>query len=183
MTTDGGAARVSSGTSTRFVLLVAAVLASSVSAFTWVYLAVPAKAELFRTVMVGCAAKASQFSARPAESAATHAPDRAGCRPVGTIMQPVYVDEAFWVTVGVALEFGLAGLLYLLHPWWSARGRRRMALLANDDCADLVEDFNGLASRMGLARTPQWLVAPNAATRGGQAFGLPWRPRVCLDAG
>ncbi|MDI1461230.1 M48 family metalloprotease [Catellatospora sp. KI3] len=182
MTFPAGA-RAPTGTASRFLLLVAAVLASSVSVFSWVYLAVPAKARLFQTVLTTCfGAERQQFD--PPVVTVADFTDRL-VPAVGRLSrctQPLYLDQAAWIAVGVGVVFLLATLLYLLHPWWITRSRGLLPL-AGPDSADLVADLDRLPAQVGLVRAPRWLLDPRAATAGGQAFGLPWRPAVVLDAG
>ncbi|GHJ43191.1 hypothetical protein Cs7R123_05330 [Catellatospora sp. TT07R-123] len=176
-------ARAPDGTATRFLLLVAAVLASSVSVYSWVYLAVPAKAHLFQTVMTACYGAEKQGFDRPVVTTADFT-DRL-VPAAGRLMRctrPLYLDQAAWIGVGVGLVFMLAALLYLLHPWWIRRSRGLLPL-AGPDSAELIADLDRLPAQVGLARSPRWLLDPRAATAGGQAFGLPWRPVVVLDAG
>ncbi|KKK06576.1 M48 family metalloprotease [Micromonospora sp. HK10] len=175
--------RAPAGTSTRFLLLVAAVLASSVSVYSWVYLAVPAKARLFQTVMTACFGAEESRLDRPVVTTADFT-DRL-VPAAGRLMRcthPLYLDQAAWIGVGVGLVFLLAALLYLLHPWWIARSRGLLPL-DGPDSVQLIADLDRLPAQVGLARPPRWLLDPRAATAGGQAFGLPWRPAVVLDAG
>ncbi|GAB4060731.1 M48 family metalloprotease [Catellatospora paridis] len=176
-------ARAPAGTSTRFLLLVAAVLASSVSVFSWVYLAVPAKARLFQTVLTACFGAEQQGFDRPVVTVADFT-DRLvpAAGRLRRCTQPLYLDQAAWIGAGVALVFLLATLLYLLHPWWIERSRGLLPL-AGPDSAELIADLDRLPAQVGLVRAPRWLLDPRAATAGGQAFGLPWRPAVALDAG
>src|SRR5262249_38985388 len=96
-------------------------------------------------------------------------------------LRPVYLDQMWWVIAGVGLLFGLAGLLYLVHPWWLIR-RGRLTRLREDDGPELVAELAGLSRLAGLAREPVFLLGPRPRV-GGQAFGRVGRRYVRLNAG
>ncbi|WP_158581566.1 M48 family metalloprotease [Actinomadura spongiicola] len=94
---------------------------------------------------------------------------------------PVYREQIRWVLVGDTAMLGLAGLLYLLHPWWRVR-RWRLAELRGVDDPGTVQRLDTLSREMGLARSPTWMVSADGGVD-GLAFGLPGRRRVMLTAG
>ncbi|MFF4909152.1 M48 family metalloprotease [Streptomyces sp. NPDC001260] len=119
--------------------------------------------------------------------------------------RPYLTHELGWIARGLTLELAVAILLYALHPWWpriirrpgssveSARwwsvDRVRLSLrspkirLTGPENADVLEVLEEVSRKAGLSRTPLWLVDPYAGTAGGRAYGLPGRPRVCIDMG
>ncbi|MBB5867575.1 Zn-dependent protease with chaperone function [Allocatelliglobosispora scoriae] len=178
----GDSARVPSGTDTRFLLLVMAVLASSIGAFYFAYASIPAKADV-----MGTTAPCVQSYNREIENVPTSLWFQTNVTGPAlgratACMQPAYQDRTAWISSGIAVECLIAVLLYLLHPWLIIR-RRRLRPLATAEAADLIRDLDALAHGMGLHRAPVWMVDPYVGTAGAQAFGLPWRYRVSLDAG
>ncbi|MGW2238706.1 hypothetical protein [Streptomyces sp. NPDC001759] len=119
--------------------------------------------------------------------------------------RPYLTHELGWIARGLTLELAVAVLLYALHPWWpriirrpgssvgSARwwsvDRVRLSLrspkirLTGPENADVLAVLEEVSRKAGLSRTPLWLVDPYAGTAGGRAYGLPGRPRVCIDMG
>ncbi|RQX16689.1 hypothetical protein DDE19_14015 [Micromonospora ureilytica] len=164
-------------TDIRFMMLVAAVLASGVVAFGSVYIASPGAGPV-NTVLDQCLADVQEATAyAPPDDAAIHGPAL-----MRLCMRPLLREQALWVGAGILAELLVAVLLYLLHPWWLSR-RRRMRPIASGADADLLDELTDLSRQAGLRRPPNWLVAPYSTTHGGQAFGLPGRRRICLDVG
>ena len=157
---------------TRFVLLIAAVIATSGLIFISDYVRLPGRADRLSTTIDACVA-AQDADAGPADEVS---------RRVQACMNPIIVDWATFVGGGLVLLFGLAAAAYLLHPSWIVR-RRRLRRLTVDGQPGLVGDLDRLRRQMGLARSPDWRLAPYARTTGGQAFGLPWHRYVQIDAG
>lgn len=165
-------------TDIRFVVLVVAVLTSSVVAFGAVYLALPSTEQLDVTTLQPCLRQIG-----PATAAL---PDYERAMAAGHLMRqcsrPFFHGQATLVAWALVMQIAVVGLLYALHPFWLAR-RRRLTRLSGAANADVLRDLDGMAREAGLSRSPRWLIAPYAATHGGQAFGLPGRRRVCLDLG
>ena len=165
-------------TDIRFAILVAAVLASSVVAFGAIYLALPSVERLFQLEIRPCLQRAVAVAATlPVEDGVS-----LGTNLSQRCTAPFFRGQAMWVGSWLVVEVGLAGLLYALHSWWLVQ-RRRLTPLSAADNADVLAELDDLSRQAGLARAPEWLLAPYAATHGGQAFGLPGRRRVCLDVG
>jgi Zn-dependent protease with chaperone function len=161
----------------RFLILIAAVLASSIVALSATQIALPS-VDRIQQEQKACLDQAV--------AATTQLPllDRIPVMQglMADCMRPFFVEQARWVALVLALQIALAGLLYGLHPWWLAR-RRRLVPLEGPENADVLAELAELAREAGLSRPPVWLLAPYATTHGGQAFGLAGRRRVCLDVG
>ncbi|SCF23393.1 M48 family metalloprotease [Micromonospora chokoriensis] len=166
-------------TDIRFATLMMAVLASSVVALTTVFLSLPATEQLNDDQVDPCL---RGIAARVASLPTGYDQAITGTYLMQQCVRPFFAAQATTVGVGLAGQIGLAGLLYALHPWWLAR-RRRLAPLPADGNADVLADLAMLSRQAGLPHQPTWLLAPYAATHGGQAFGLPRCRRVALDVG
>ncbi|MBM7774616.1 Zn-dependent protease with chaperone function [Actinokineospora baliensis] len=91
-------------------------------------------------------------------------------------------SDTKWMTLGLTVVTGIAGVHYLLHPWWM---RRRAALvkLTSEDSHELIEELEELC-RVASVRAPTFLLAPYATEScNGQAFGHARERMVRLDAG
>ncbi|MCG5446201.1 M48 family metalloprotease [Micromonospora sp. NIE79] len=164
-------------TDIRFMMLVAAVLASSVVAFGSLYFASPGAGPV-NIALDQCLADVQEATAyAPPDDAAIHGPAL-----MRLCMRPLLREQALWVGAGILAELLVAVLLYLLHPWWLSR-RRRMRPIASGADAELLDELADMSRQAGLRRPPRWLVAPYSTTHGGQAFGLAGRRRICLDVG
>jgi Zn-dependent protease with chaperone function len=167
----------------RFVLLIAAVVATSGLAFVSIHVQLPGTAQRLIETTDACVAARD---ADPAVQAALVDGDAAvldeASRRLQSCMNPVALDWGLFVAAGLVVLFGVAGAAYLLHPWWIVR-RRRLRRLSADRQRGLVGDLDRLSGQIGLARPPDWRLAPHARTTGGQAFGLPWHRYVQIDAG
>ncbi|MFF7980172.1 M48 family metalloprotease [Streptomyces sp. NPDC007901] len=172
-------------TDLRFAILVAAVLASSVVAFSVVCAALPSTETLFRNGIRPCLARidpATAWITDPGDHLNTQTAMANACA------RPYFLHELGWIATGLMAELAVALLLYALHPWWPTASIRlpqwsRKVRLAGDENADVLKELNALAHQAGLSRSPLWLVDPYATTSGGRAYGLPGRPRVCVDMG
>jgi Zn-dependent protease with chaperone function len=153
---------VPAGTTTRFALLIAVVVATSSVMFMLLHLLVPGNA----------ARQVAAFKSCRADDAAR----------VTRCLAPVYLDEVSWAGYGLVILFGSAVVLYWLHPWWIIR-RRRLVPLSAANSPELLAYLDELSGQAGLARPPAWLVAPYNATVSGLAFGHARRRCVQLDAG
>ncbi|MGV9212793.1 M48 family metalloprotease [Micromonospora sp. RB23] len=155
------------------------MLASSVVALTTVFLSLPATERLNDDQVDPCL---HGIAARVASLPTQYDQATTGTYLMQQCLRPFFAAQATTVGIGLAGQIGLAGLLYALHPWWLTR-RRRLVPLPADRNADVLADLAMLVRQAGLRRQPTWLLAPYAATHGGQAFGLPRRRRVALDVG
>jgi Zn-dependent protease with chaperone function len=173
-----------SGTGARFAALLLAVVASSLAIYLHMYGFVPGKTP--RAILMVTQCQRQRDAELPAIYPARSSDDIDRMVALGARMNrctgAVYVDEGLWVGGGMLGLATLAGVLYALWPIWTFR-RRRLVRLSAGDVSDFVADLDELRLRIGLKRAPVWLLAPYARTINGQAFGLPWRRYVCLDAG
>ncbi|NJC71257.1 M48 family metalloprotease [Planosporangium thailandense] len=174
-------ADIPSGTGMRFLLLVAAVLATSTVIFTWAYLASPGRAQFFHDTIDTCDKRYPDMRMKAATTTEFLERQAPAEREWARCVVPAFQDEAAWVGVQLAAETGLAGVLYALHPWWL---RRRRGLVTFDvDNPALAAELRRLCTDVGLDREPAWLLAPFSTGTGGLAFGTRRRRYVSLDAG
>ncbi|MFI6407236.1 M48 family metalloprotease [Streptomyces sp. NPDC050548] len=190
-------------TDLRFAVLVGAVLASSVVALSVVCAALPSSERLSRDRVGPCLARIDPATAWIAEQS-----DRLNAQitMANACERPYFLHEAGCIAIGLMVEAAVAVLLYALHPWWPRLKRRpasrvgsgprwrpagsvrlprwsRKVRLTGEENADVLAELDSLARATGLSRLPLWLVDPYATTTGGRAYGLPGRPRICLDVG
>lgn len=95
---------------------------------------------------------------------------------------PVLRWEAMIVGIGVGALLLVALGLYALVPTWKIR-RRRLVPLEKEDAPELVERFAQLCREAGLPRPPQLLWNPLAPGSGALAFGRFHRSYVAVGAG
>ncbi|MFJ5986327.1 M48 family metalloprotease [Lentzea sp. NPDC092896] len=172
--------RVPAGTTTRFALLVAVVVATSSTMFMLLHLLVPANSARQVDAQKRCFAEVSGLPplAGPDDVAARA---EAAAR-VTRCLAPVYLDEVSWAGCGLVLLFGLAVVLYWLNPRWIIR-RRGLVPISAESGRELLAHLGEMSRQVGLARPPAWLLAPYNLTAGGRAFGHVRRRHVQLDAG
>src|SRR4051812_6020271 len=95
---------------------------------------------------------------------------------------PIRWPAEAWMALGTGLVFGLAGVLYWLHPWWIRR-RSRLRELTPENSRLLVEELHGLCGLAGV-QPPTFLLAPYAVKSvNGLAFGHARERAVRLDMG
>jgi Zn-dependent protease with chaperone function len=180
-TSSVDAGSVPAGTTTRFVLLIVAVLVTSSIMFMGLYFSVPANAVRLNTALA-CAAHELEMARRPFATLEEHQQNKAATVRAYECLVPAYSDQLSWVGYGTAGLFGLAGLLYWLHPWWRIHRHRLRPLLA-EDAPELVAYLDRMCRQVGLPWSPTWLIAPFACTVSGVAFGRPRCRYVQLNAG
>ncbi|WP_158610817.1 M48 family metalloprotease [Micromonospora endolithica] len=167
-----------------FVLLIGAVLATSVIVFFALGLFPPDRLAAYEARGAECD---SAFDAGVAGLAADGLLDDVLRREAlqaefRSCLRPAFAEPFAVVAVGVGVLAAVAIALYLAHPWWIVR-RNRSRQLPPGLVGGVAEDLDDLRRTMGLARAPQWWLVPHRGTPSGQAFGLPGRRRIQLDAG
>jgi hypothetical protein len=174
--------QVPDATTSRFVLLIVAVLASSAFVFLEFYVHLPGKGDHVIAVREACDARlvADPAMAAPPQTLADVQNRQDAVRRWQVCHLPLLADQVVVIGAGIAVLFGLAVTSYLLHPWWLIR-RRRLRPIVN--APNLLGTLEQLRQEAGLTRAVDWRLAPHARTTGGQAFGLPWRRSVQIDAG
>ena len=161
-------------TSFRFVLLIAAVVASSFLTYEGIYLATPRGPALI-SLLLRCRAQAMAQHPSGAIALAS-ALDRANvCYSGG------YRAEAWWSLLGVGVLVVVAGAIFLAQPWWSRR-RKHLTELTGADDADLVRRLEGVRQRAGTGPVV-WLLQPLNARLSAFAFGRPGRRFVAVSGG
>ena len=163
-------AHIPTGTTIRLLLVVTAVLATGSLIFMLLYLTVPSHRAQQVEALQRCFASAD---ALPSAQAATR---------VARCLVPTALAQVSWAGYGLAILFGLAAVLYWLHPWWIIH-RSRLRPLTAENSPELVAYLDGLSGEAGLRRAPMWLLAPFAAAASGLAFGRQRRQFVQLNAG
>ncbi|SFR02657.1 Zn-dependent protease with chaperone function [Lentzea waywayandensis] len=171
---------VPAGTTTRFALLIAVVVATSSTMFMLLHLLVPANSARQAAAQKSCFAEVSGLPPLVGPDDVSSRAEAAA--RVTRCLAPVYLDEVSWAGYGLVLLFGLAVVLYWLHPWWITR-RRRLVPLSAENSPELLAYLGEVSRQVGLDRAPAWLLAPYNVTAGGRAFGHVRRRRVQLDAG
>ncbi|MER7459257.1 M48 family metalloprotease [Micromonospora sp. NPDC126480] len=167
-----------------FVLLVGAVLATSVLVFFSLGFHPVNRAETIEARQAECS---TAFDAHAAELARDGTLDEPGQQEALTAelrscMRPVYATPLAAVGAGLGLLMVVALALYLTHSWWIVR-RDRSRRLKPHLVPGLTEELAQLSHDIGLARALEWRLVPHGGAPSGQAFGLPGRRRVHLDAG
>ncbi|MFF3443786.1 hypothetical protein [Streptosporangium sp. NPDC002721] len=165
------------GTTTRFIMLITLVMAGGLFTFYELYFLVPGNWDHFISVFSRCFADPRISVPDPDDF------ERAR-RLLAVCQAPAFYDKVAWIGWGFLLLTAVAALLYGMHPVWIRRRGGLRPYVRDEDNAEVLGYLDALRSRMGLARAPAWFVAPRSIrTGGGQAFGLPWRRCVRLDAG
>ncbi|MEU6075789.1 M48 family metalloprotease [Micromonospora sp. NPDC047074] len=162
----------------RFGVLVGAVLAAGLVFFLTIELHLPGRTQA-AVSLNGCT---EAFEAGQPAAGDDQELRRALAAEFRSCLRPVLTGQVAFAAAGLAALAGVAALGYAGHPRWLVR-RHRLLRLSTTASPRLVADLDELARTAGLARTPSWWLAPGRRTTGGQAFGLPGRRRVALDAG
>ncbi|MFJ5972470.1 M48 family metalloprotease [Streptomyces sp. NPDC093060] len=184
---------VPGGTTSRFVLLIAAVAAGGLYVFLQAYFLVPQNADFFFGTFSRCFQ--DRRIALPDQTDQGYQESR---RLLSICQQPAFVDQAQWVGIGFLLLCGVALACYLSHPWWVTRSRcerfpalpslrsrtlSRFPSKGDPDQREIAEYLDHLCRTVGVQPAPVWLLDTRAGSSNGLAFGLPWRRRVIIDAG
>lgn len=165
------------GTTTRFVMLIALVMAGGLFTFYELYFLVPGNWDYFISVFSRCFADPRIGMPAPGDF-------EQASRLLAVCQAPAFYDKMVWIGCGFLLLTTVAVLLYGMHPVWIRRRGGLRPYVQDEDNAEVLGYLDTLRSRMGLARAPAWFIAPRSIrTAGGQAFGLPWRRCIRLDAG
>ncbi|MCG5439859.1 M48 family metalloprotease [Micromonospora foliorum] len=172
-----------SGTHLRFLLLITAALATSAVILAMVYLAIPPHLQSHRTVFAQCEpVLRGPVGSVPTTLVDNLARDEATVAAFVECTAPATLAQATWVGWALAAQVGLVLLVYGLHPWWVRRRGRLERLDGNADPV-LRDELTDLLDRFPPRRGPQWMLAPYSYGQSGQAYGLPWSPRIRLDVG
>lgn len=175
--------RPPAGTTIRFILLILAVTVGGLYAFTPIYYLIPAKMESYLLGLWNCFETVPGAQERYDFSDPEKAREwEAMSQALESCQRPVFLDAALWVIVGMVLLFGLALVLYWVHPWWTIR-RGRFRPFDQVRHRSIVAALDRLGARMGLAHSPTWLLAPRPRRTDGQAFGRFGRRYIVLDIG
>ena len=161
-------------TSFRFALLIAAVAASSFTAYQLIYMSTP-RGPASVSLMRACRARA--LAHRPgsifAYASALH--------QANVCYSGAERTEAWWGLLGIGVLVAAAGAIILAQPGWYRR-RRRLSELAGDGAAELVSRLEGVRQRAGTEPVV-WLLQPLNARLSAFAFGRPGRRFVAVSGG
>ncbi|SCG71970.1 M48 family metalloprotease [Micromonospora coxensis] len=174
---------VVSGTTLRFVSLVAAVLGTSVYAFGSLYFLLPEHSATGLVTFLRCAEAYRHALPAPDADVDTYvaAAERARQGAIAC-MAPIDRPRAAWVLVGLLLLLTVAAALHLATPWWIRR-RGRLVEITADGFPRLHAELIRLSTVAGLDRPPAFLLDPAAGAPGGLAFGRVGRYAVRINAG
>ena len=164
-----------SDTTFRFVLLVVAVLGSTLYVWNWIWAAAGNHTERFVQASRACLDK------RPTEF--TGLDDFTGSAGSFTAcVQASNRSSAWWMLGGLALVAVLALGLTLAQPWWR---RRRLGLrtLREEDAPAVVAEVAALAREAGLREPPALVWNPLDHAPSGLAFGFVGNYTVALTGG
>lgn len=173
---------VVSGTTLRFVSLVAAILGTSSYAFSLVYIRVPGNQKAATFTYGHCL-----DLVRRAEASLTFSPTATAeferlRADAGRCLAPFEQTEAAWLLAGLGLLTTVALLLYLAAPWWIRR-RGNLRPVTAAEFPRLHAALDELAEEIGLSRKPSFVLDANAPSPGGLAFGRTGRYWVRINAG
>ncbi|MEW2576776.1 M56 family metallopeptidase [Streptomyces syringium] len=180
------------GTTSRLVLLIAAVGAGGLYVFLQTYFLVPQNADFYFGTFSRCFLDPRigfpQQSGHPFEEAR---------RLMSICQQPAFVDQAQWVGIGFLLLCGVSVACYLSHPWWVTRSRcqrfpalpslrprplSRFPSKDDPDGREIAEYLDQQCRTVGVHPPPVWMLDALARSSNGLAFGVPWRRCVIIDA-
>ncbi len=171
-----------SQTTFRFVLLIFAVLGSSLYMFNGLYFTASAhglaQARAYARCLEG--ARAAEIEARAVSSRALAPVRRSDA--FRDCVRPTERKKAAWVLGGTALVVALAAALYLALPTWKLQ-RRRLRPLGAADAPDVLGELDELVREARLERPPGFVWNPLGRTAGALAFGRLGRYYVALDGG
>ncbi|MBV6391972.1 MAG: Protease HtpX [Anaerolineales bacterium] len=160
-----------SDTDFRFVLLIVAIVAASITAFN--SLQVDVSSTLWTRITADCIQRSIQ--AYPNDLSLQIQYEKQ-CRDSYEFLQ------AGVILGGVLILFLTAGVIYWLIPKWLIWRRRLSPFTAEDD-TQIMSSLNELCRESALARPPVFLSDPFNANIGGLAFGRMGRRYVALNGG
>ena len=161
-------------TSFRFVLLIAAVAASSFIVYEGIYLATPRGPALI-SLMLRCHARAGAARSKGLFAYA------AALQQANVCYLGAARAEAWWGLLGVGVLAAAAGAIFLAQPWWYRR-RWHLSEPTGDGAAELITRLEGVRQRAG-AGPVVWLLQPLNARLSAFAFGRPGRRFVAVSGG
>ncbi|MFI7649281.1 M48 family metalloprotease [Micromonospora sp. NPDC049460] len=168
------------GTTVRFALLVVLLLVSSatMTANVTAWLSDTDSVEGFACLL------ATGMDPNDAYSAAGEASFMANVAAYEACIARHERPLPWWIRLAwPALLVVLASVLFWCLHLWKARRGRVVPLTAIDRDGEILRTVESLAASAGLARTPNVVVDPAAASTGAVVFGRNRRPTVCLHGG
>ena len=164
-----------SDTTFRFVLLIVAVLGSTLYVWDWIYFAAGSNGARYKERAAACLDQAPLGGSSLDDFTG-------GARTFSECVQSLDRPSAWWMLGGVAAVLVVAIVLTLLFPWWK---RRRMNLrpLTEADAPEVVATVRALAEESGLREPPTLVWDPLDASPTGLAFGHAGDYTVALTGG
>lgn len=164
-----------SDTTFRFVLLVVAVLGTTLYIWNWIYLAVGEHGARYKRLATACLEQSPPGS--------TNLDDfTSGSGELSACLQELNRPTAWWMLGGAGLVLVVAVVLTLLQPWWKRR-RLRLRPLTEADAPEVVATVRRLAEEAGLREPPTLVWDPLDPEPTGLAFGHAGRYTVALTGG
>jgi Zn-dependent protease with chaperone function len=174
---------VVSGTTLRFIALIAAVLGTAATAFSMLYTTIPANAERGMETYNRCLSLyGSHAPLRGLDNNSYVVANEQALRDWSRCLAPFQQRQALWVLAGLGMLAMVAIALYLVTPAWM-RWRGALVPIMPGDFPELATELQRLVTVAGVRRAPVFLLDPGAAAPGGLAFGRWGRYAVRLNAG
>ena len=164
-----------SDTTFRFLLLIIAVLGTTLYIWDWIYFAVGDNGARYRDHALACLEQSPP-------SVADLDDFTRGSQSFRACVQALDRPSAWWMLAGAIAVLSVALVLTLLFPWWK---RRRMNLrpLTETDAPAVVATVRELAAEAGLREPPTLVWDPLDPSPTGLAFGHAGGYTVALTGG
>ncbi|WP_155375332.1 M48 family metalloprotease [Catellatospora vulcania] len=173
---------VVSGTTLRFVSLVAAIFGTATYAFSLVYTRLPGNAEAGLFTYARCNELLRRGELGLSLDPAAIEDSERDLAQASRCLAPYEQAEAAWILAGLVLLLAVALALYLAAPWWTRR-RAGLVPVTAADFPRLHAALCDLTTEIGLRRPPRFVLDPHAVAPGGLAFGRTGRYWVRINAG
>jgi Zn-dependent protease with chaperone function len=164
-----------SDTTFRFVLLLVAVLGTTLYVWNWIYAAVGDHAAKAAAHAAACIAP----SGNPDQNLDSYT---AASSAFTACVQDTYREQTWWMLGGGGLVVVAAVVITLFQPWWIAR-RRRLRPLSQGDAPAVVDELRALSEEAGLHEAPELRWNPLDPSPTGLAYGHAGRYTVALTGG
>ena len=169
-----------SDTTFRFVLLIVAVLGTSLFIYHTLFFHLNAAA--YHSTFRECwNVREAAFPANTIDPTDLEARNKAN-----DIFQQCLASANWWIAAwmagGVALVMSIAGMLYWIFPAWMI-WRRQLTPLLREDAPDVIACLAELCRDAQLSRQPRFVWNPLDTANNGLAFGYPGHYYIALSGG